>query len=198
MASANSLLMIFYRNPVLGTVKTRLAATIGNVRALRIFTALATHTRDVTHTLDVTKVVFYSDEIDQGDLWPEDTYQKKIQHGADLGQRMENAFQWGFETGYHRICIVGTDCLELSGTIITSAFDSLVHADTVVGPAQDGGYYLLGMRSLHRKLFHDKQWSTPTVCDDTLDNLDSMGLSYIKLPVLRDVDTEGDLPEPWR
>lgn len=194
---ARSLLMIFYRNPVKGKVKTRLAATVGADKALTIFRMLASHTRLISEDLPMDKIVFYSDQIETNDLWPEDVFQKALQKGSDLGERMEHAFNEGFGEGYHRICIIGTDCYELTGEIIDAAFRSLESADAVIGPAQDGGYYLLGMNRPLNNVFHNKRWSTETVFRDTIQDFESLGLQYRRLVLLRDVDTEGDLPEEF-
>lgn len=187
--------MIFYRNPVKGKVKTRLAATVGAERALQIFRMLASHTRQISADLSMDKVVFYSDHIETNDLWPEGVFQKALQQGSDLGARMEHAFRDGFTKGYNHICIVGTDCYELTGEIIDEAFRALKSADAVIGPAQDGGYYLLGMNKLLNTVFHNKKWSTQTVFSDTVEDFDSIGLRYQRLILLRDIDTEDDLPE---
>jgi len=102
-STTNPLIIILYRNPVLGSVKTRLAATVGDTRALEIFNTLATYTRDVVQTVPVSKVVFYSDAIEREDLWRDSVFQKETQRGTDLGERMRNAFQWGFEEGYGNV-----------------------------------------------------------------------------------------------
>ena len=192
------LLIIFYRNPKIGKVKTRLAATVGNEKALDIFRKLSMHTKEVTEKLTFDKIVFYSDSIDLMDMWPNATYLKALQQGEDLGTKMKNAFVAGFETGYTSICIIGTDCYELSEGVIRQAFDELNSTDTVIGPARDGGYYLLGMKQPHTGIFKNKQWSTETVFQDTIDDLESLGLNYVKLKELGDVDTENDLPDELR
>ena len=192
------LLMIFYRNQKIGAVKTRLAATIGDRKALMIYGELCEHTRAITETLPVTKLVFYSNEVKTGDVWPDNAYQKALQRGLDLGERMQNAFATGFASGYHAICIIGTDCYELTASVIVDAFDALRSTDAVVGPAEDGGYYLLGMRKLHPELFVKKNWSTSSVLKDTVANFESAGLTYSTLPLLRDVDVEDDLPGELR
>ena len=193
-----SLLIIFYKNPEPGKVKTRLAATVGNNKALNVFRKLALHTKGITATLGIDKIVFYSDAIDLIDVWPNATYLKALQQGEDLGQRMKNAFIAGFETGYTSICIIGTDCFELTEEIIRQAFESLQSSDAVIGPARDGGYYLLGMNEAHSGIFENKEWSTDTVLRDTLADFINLGLTYVKMPELRDVDTEDDLPEQMR
>lgn len=188
------LLIIFYRNPQPGRVKTRLAATIGDEDALHVYLELCHHARRITERLDVPKIVFYTENVLSNDIWPDDIYQKRLQSGADLGARMHNAFEWGFNNGYDSICIIGTDCYELTVEIVGDAFSALRSCDVVIGPAVDGGYYLLGMRRLQSNLFEGKQWSTDSVFADTVSDLVAEGLSYVKLPVLRDVDVEADVP----
>jgi rSAM/selenodomain-associated transferase 1 len=197
-APGKSLLIIFYRNPKLGKVKTRLAASVGNQRALDIYRKLAMHTRSVTENLPLDKIVFYSDSIDLMDMWPNATFLKAFQEGNDLGERMKNAFVAGFETGYTSICIIGTDCFQLTPAIITEAFDALKSTDAVLGPASDGGYYLLGMNKPYIKLFQNKNWSSESVLADTICDLESMNLSHATLQELADVDTEDDLPDEFR
>lgn len=190
----NSLLIIFAKNPVLGKVKTRLAKTIGDEEALKIYNLLLRHTQALCDQLDLTKYVFYTDYIPENDIWSNgDAYKKHIQEGDELGSRMYNAFRKGFAEGYKSIAIIGTDCPELRAAHIELAFDHLKTSDTVIGPAKDGGYYLLGMNALHKELFFNKSWSTSSVFDDTVDDLKNLKISYELLPTLSDVDTEEDL-----
>lgn len=189
------LLIIFFRNPIPGKVKTRLAATVGNQRALEIYHALSQHTSTITQYLPVARMVYYTDAIEQGDVWPDNLFKKSLQQGKDLGERMENAFNRGFDSGYAPICIIGTDCWELTGQTILEAFHALQTFDAVVGPARDGGYYLLGMNAPAKEVFRNKRWSTDTVLQETLLDFESLRLKYVKLPELSDVDTESDLPE---
>lgn len=192
-----SLLIILYRNPEMGKVKTRLAATLGKEKALEIFKKLALHTKMITQGVPVDKIVFYSHSIDLMDIWSNAIYLKALQKGDDLGERMRDAFASGFESGYHSICIIGTDCFELQTHAIQRAFEALKSVDAVIGPARDGGYYLLGMQRFYPAFFRNKQWSTETVFHDTVRDFESLGLNYMKLETLRDVDTEADLPEEW-
>jgi hypothetical protein len=193
-----SLLIIFYRNPRLGAVKTRLASAVGNEEALKVFMRLAQHTRKVTEHLTIDKVVFYSESVDLMDLWPNSIYLKTLQEGDDLGERMANAFAAGFNSGYQNICIIGTDCFELTASMIERAYAELETSDAVIGPALDGGYYLLGLRKMHSQVFKNKAWSTETVLRDTLRDFESLGLTYVKLNTLRDVDKQEDLPDEWK
>lgn len=192
------LLIIFYRNPRIGKVKTRLAATVGEEKALRIFEKLSLHIKDISHGLKTDKVVYYSDAVANVDIWPGGTYLKALQHGDDLGERMKNAFSEGFESGYSSVCLIGTDCYELTGAVIEKAFQELRSADAVIGPAKDGGYYLIGLNRLDAEIFENKKWSTETVFKDTVDTFRALGLRHVNLPVLRDVDTEEDLPNELR
>jgi rSAM/selenodomain-associated transferase 1 len=195
--TGKSLLIIFYRNPKVGRVKTRLAATVGNQRALEVYGKLSMHTRSITENLQMDKIVFYSDAIDLMDIWPNATFLKALQEGNDLGEKMKNAFRRGFETGYSSICIIGTDCPELSTEVIEEGFDELNSVDAVVGPARDGGYYLLGMNKIHVDIFDHKNWGTDTVLQATIDDFEALNLLYVKLEPLHDIDTEDDLPEGY-
>jgi rSAM/selenodomain-associated transferase 1 len=189
---SNDTLLIFVRNPVYGKVKTRLAATIGNDKALQIYQQLVEHTAAVTQHINATRVVYYSDFISEGDAWNE-TYLKTVQHGEGLGERMSNAFKDTLEYGAKKTVLIGTDCYELNAEIIANGFTELSNYDIVIGPALDGGYYLLGMKTHHPQLFNDITWSTDTVLKETLARCAELGLRYFMLPVLSDIDDENDL-----
>jgi len=186
-------LLIFAKNPEAGKVKTRLAASMGNEVALAIYNQLLLHTVSVTRYLPFDKFVFYSSYIDEHDIWDSKHYYKKAQQGNDLGERMKSAFASIFYNGYDNAVIIGTDCPDLNAEIIESAFTSLQTYDVVIGPAEDGGYYLLGMKEMHGKLFEDIEWSTSKVLHCTLDKCAASQLSYYLLPVLNDIDEEKDL-----
>ncbi|MEK6782005.1 MAG: TIGR04282 family arsenosugar biosynthesis glycosyltransferase [Bacteroidota bacterium] len=188
-----SLLIIFYRNPELGKVKTRLAKAIGDEMALAIYLKLSSYTHHITEDLSVNKVVCYSQFADTEDHWPNRSYQKKVQQGNDLGERMHNAFAQAFAEGYRSVCIIGTDCLELTSSIIKDAFKKLITYDVVIGPAADGGYYLLGMNKHYPEVFKNKSWSTATVSRDTILDFINLKLRFSELQTLSDIDDEKDL-----
>lgn len=190
------LLIILVKNPVLGKAKTRLAATVGDQRALAIYKLLLEKTRVETIDLAIDKVVYYSDHVDTADLWGNDHYQKEVQVTGDLGTKMTSAFQKAFEAGYERVCIIGSDCYEMTQAHLEDAFTTLKVKDAVIGPAVDGGYYTLGMSRFISELFEHKVWSTDTVASDTIKDFENFGLNYSVLPTLNDVDTEDDLG-PW-
>ncbi|QCR23132.1 TIGR04282 family arsenosugar biosynthesis glycosyltransferase [Pontibacter sp. SGAir0037] len=188
------LLMLFVRNPELGKVKTRLAASIGEKQALDVYIRLLQHTRNITRNLAVDKLVYYAERVEEEDLWEKDIYQKQVQPDGDLGEKMQGAFAAAFKEGYTSVMIIGSDCLQLSQAVIEEAFNQLQTHDVVIGPAEDGGYYLLGMNKLYPYLFQDKRWSTEYVFPDTLQDVHQHNLSCFLLPTLSDIDHAEDLP----
>jgi rSAM/selenodomain-associated transferase 1 len=184
-------LLIFTRNPELGKVKTRLAKTIGNEKALTVYKDLLLHTRNETQAIDCDKFVFYDSEIEENDIWSGTSYQKKLQSNGDLGQRMHEAFKTLFEMGYSNCIIVGSDLFDLKAIIIETAFKELLNYEVVIGPAEDGGYYLLGMNSLHPKIFKNKVWGTASVRKDTLDDLISKKVKLLE--IMNDIDIYEDI-----
>ena len=191
-------IILFTKNPELGKVKTRLAKTIGNEKALEIYIKLLNHTKNIVQQLDVDKFVYYSEAVAVDDDWDNSIYNKKLQDGEDLGIRMQNAFEEIFRLNYKSVCIIGSDCYELNSEIINDAFTQLQILDTVIGPTFDGGYYLLGMKKLHSELFQNKNWSTESVYSDTIADLKKISLTYSNLVKLSDIDEEKDLPKHWK
>jgi uncharacterized protein len=198
MKKDKQLLIIFYRNPELGKVKSRLAETIGEERALAIYLLMAAHARKISLSIPVDKIVYYSEFIDSEDNWSNLIFQKRLQHGSHLGEKMKHAFEESFNSDYESVCIIGTDCMELTEDILMKAFETLKHNDAVIGPAVDGGYYLLGMNQFIPDLFNNKKWSTSSVCGDTIQDLKRLHCSYQLLPALHDIDKESDLPQQLR
>ncbi|MAZ27442.1 MAG: glycosyltransferase [Cytophagaceae bacterium] len=191
--SSDKLLIIFTRNPELGKCKTRLAATVGDEAALEIYTFLLKHTAAITNALHADKQVHYSEKIRAHDLWDETIYEKKLQQGDDLGERMHNAASSGFKNGFRRIIIIGSDMYDLDTRDIEQAFDKLQKHDFVLGPAQDGGYYLFGMKTLNSQVFKNKNWGTETVLEDTLKDL--QGENVALLDTRNDVDYYEDIKD---
>lgn len=188
-----SLLIIFTKNTIIGKVKTRLAKSIGEEKALSVYKKLLSKTKDSVVNLAVEKRVCYSEKLELNDLWENDTFQKSIQKGDDLGKRMYNAINSASLDGYEKICLIGTDIFDLTGQVIEHAFDSLESYDIVLGPSIDGGYYLIGMKSPVKKVFENKKWSTNTVLEDTIADVNKLDLTYALLPELNDVDEINDI-----
>lgn len=189
----STLLIVFVKNLEKGKVKTRLAREIGNERAMEVYKTLLDHTHKVCDAVpEIRKVVFYSDHIDAEDQWQEG-FDKDIQSGSDLGKRMLNAFILGAHSGWQKIMIIGSDCIELSAAHLLQAESMLDSADVVYGPASDGGYYLMGMKKVHHQLFKNINWSTETVLKDSLKTCKDIGLKVELLETLNDVDEPADL-----
>jgi rSAM/selenodomain-associated transferase 1 len=185
------LLLVFTRNPELGKVKTRLAKKVGAETALKIYTFLLERTRDIAAKVASDKAVYYSVKIRENDIWDATIFQKHQQFGEDLGLRMLHAFKNGFKAGYEKVMIIGSDLYDLTAETIENAFIALENNEVVIGPAEDGGYYLLGMNSLEEKVFKNKDWGTETVRKDTLEDLKDK--KVFLLGELNDVDVFEDI-----
>lgn len=190
-SSSKKAIIIFTRNPELGQCKTRLAKTIGDTSALEVYKHLLEHTANVAKITNADKYVFYSETIQKNDFWDPSIFRKKLQNGRDLGAKMQNAFTDIFSLGYQKVIIIGSDLLDLKPTHINLAFDALNENEFVIGPAKDGGYYLLGMHAMQDIIFKDKTWGTPSVLKETLKNLTES--SYYLLEELNDIDTFEDM-----
>ena len=189
-----SAVIILIRNPVLGCVKTRLAADIGSLNALNVYKTLLSYTRNITNSIDSSRLLFYSDFIDFNDDWEDGIYKKYLQSGNDFGEKMLNAFKIALAQ-HESAVIIGSDCFELNSKIINLAFKKLKKFDIVIGPAKDGGYYLLGLKKVFPQLFQDKTWSTDSVLSETVNTVKDLDLTYDLLPLLGDIDTLQDLKE---
>lgn len=189
--NSKNLLLIFTRNPELGKVKTRLAKTVGDKTALDIYLFLLQKTKEVTKSITCDKTVYYSEKIIEDDLWNRSNYQKREQFGKDLGEKMKNAIDDGFKKKYTKIIVIGSDLFDLKPSLINDAFEKLDNNDVVIGPATDGGYYLIGLKKLHLKIFENKNWGTSTVREETLKNLEKVNVHL--LPMLNDIDVIEDI-----
>ncbi len=193
----DKLLIIFIRNSELGKVKTRLASSVGERNALKIYNFLQQKTRDISLEANADKVLYYSDKIEKNDIWDNSIFKKQVQIGNDLGYKMLNAFKNSFNLGYKKVVIIGCDLYDLTTEIIDDAFKHLRTYDIVLGPASDGGYYLLGMNCLHSKVFKNKNWGTSTVRAETLNDLQEKKVYLLEefndIDVLEDVSNNSEL-----
>jgi uncharacterized protein len=190
-------LIVFAREPVPGTVKTRLAASIGAPAASELYAAMLADVLERAVSLaDVRVLVFWAQE---GEILPRypDYPQLEMfrQSGTTLGERMANAFSTALASGIRNCCIIGSDSPDLPVENICQAFGILERdqADVVFGPAGDGGYYLLGMKRLWERLFEDIAWSTAQVLAGSCRRAAELNLRAILLPVWHDIDTIDDL-----
>ncbi|MFK8162989.1 MAG: TIGR04282 family arsenosugar biosynthesis glycosyltransferase [Lewinella sp.] len=182
-------LLLFIKNPIPGKTKTRLAADVGNEMALKMYHILCDWTREQAQGLSNTdRYLYYSNEITEPDAWPTVAFHKRLQHPGDLGERIAEGFQAAFAAGHRRVVIIGSDCPGIDTDFLRAAFAALENDDVVIGPALDGGYTLLGMRSFTPSLFTDVAWSTDEVLPTTLARATEAGKTVYQLPALSDVD----------
>lgn len=190
---SKELLIIFTKNPKLGKVKTRLAKTVGDEKALEIYKFLLDHTQQITQNLNCEKAVYYSDKINTEDIWDNNIYQKHLQYGKDLGERMQNSFSESFENGYGKVVIIGGDIYDLESNIIEETFKKLDINDVIIGPAKDGGYYLIAMKTTRIDIFKNKDWGTSSVREDTMKDLTKVKVHLLR--ELNDIDVIEDVNE---
>src|SRR5690606_1668533 len=184
--------IIFQKKPEKGKVKTRLAKTVGEEKAVAVYDYLLSHTHEQVLLLDIAVFVFFEKEI-QAEFIFNDNYFSSIQCKGDLGKRMEKAFEEVLGKGFRKAVIIGTDCPGLKAGLLQEALRVLDARDLVIGPANDGGYYLLGMNKPHPALFESIPWSTATVFSDTMEVAARLGLETGILQQLTDVDIYEDL-----
>lgn len=186
-------LLVFQKNLELGKVKTRLAASVGDQKAFEIYLQLVKHTKNIIEPIEAEKQIWYSSLVDDNDIWDLENYGKFVQFGKDLGARMANSFNNAFsDPDSNQVVIIGSDCAELTTKIINDAFEKLKFHDFVLGPAKDGGYYLLGMKTYQSLLFENIEWSTSNVLQSTLTRINDLNKKYYLLVELNDVDTIED------
>jgi len=186
-----SLLLIFARRPEYGKVKKRLATKLGKAKALAIHQRLLSHTLKVANKSGFSYKVYLSEEPQS-----KQAFSYELQSGANLGERMNNALQTELAQ-YTKVCLIGSDCLTLTGYDITDAFKQLDDADVVIGPAVDGGYYLIGMKKPHPELFSAIDWGTSSVLENTLKKCTNSVLITHQLSLLNDIDRPEDVPLNW-
>ena len=187
----DKLLVVFVKNVILGKAKTRLAASVGKYEAFKVYKRLVEITEIETNKIeDIDVHIYFSDKIIES-KWPDK--KKFVQQGRDLGERMKNAFENGFAEGYKKIVGIGSDLPNITAEIIEAGLSELEAPDAVFGPAEDGGYYLLGMKKVHPEIFDNKAWSTEGLLNQTLKELEDSGISYKKIQTLNDIDNIEDL-----
>jgi uncharacterized protein len=196
-ASMRRCVLFFVKYPEPGKVKTRLAATVGAERAAAIYRSLAEAVRRrLPRDVEVLVLCDPPERAAEIAHWLGQRPDQCVPQAAgDLGTRLEAAFAAGFARGIEALAVIGSDCVEITPAHFAEVWEALATHDAVLGPAVDGGYYLLALRAPQPALFRDIAWSTDGVCRQTLERAAVAGLRVHLLPTLRDVDTEEDL---WR
>jgi rSAM/selenodomain-associated transferase 1 len=192
-------LIIFTRYPEVGTTKTRMIPVMGAEKAASLQRKMTEHTIQTNTLLSdqfpVKIMIFYTG----GNLsliknWLGNQYDYVNQGSGDLGERLKSAFETVFEQGKGKVVIIGTDCPDITPIILKQGFDALNNHDLVLGPAKDGGYYLIGIKCLISELFQGISWGTETVFAETIKIGTQLGLKTAFLPELTDIDRPEDLP----
>lgn len=199
-ALVTDVLLVFVKEPRAGGVKSRLAAGIGAERAARVYKAIAEEEirRTAPRDGEFERLFLFSPPQSRARIeqWlPGETLLAQAE--GDLGERMARAFGEAFDRGARRVAVIGTDVPSLSREDVVEALCSLDDQDLVIGPATDGGYYLLAMKRPDPGVFQGVPWSTPQVLTATLDRAGRLGRSVRVLRTLGDVDTVEDLAADW-
>lgn len=186
-----SAVVVFSREPVAGRTKTRLASGIGAEEAAEVHGLLLEHTLAQVRRAGLVGFVSLASRPTtwrppEGTAW-------LLQRGADLGARLHDAFTRVLGLGFAKVLIIGSDCPELGAHHLVEALRALEDAPVVVGPASDGGYWLIGQRQAGWDLFSGVPWSSPATLDATRRRLRTLDLGWCELETLSDVDTADDL-----
>ena len=194
-------LIVYAKRPLPGYAKTRLGQGIGMEQAASVYARLL-----YGYLIDLLQANLESTVIELSVASPDDVsffaaaFPELVvcpQVDGDLGQRMAASICSAFEQGAGSVILTGSDIPSLNSHIVRKAFQELETSPIVLGPASDGGYYLIGMRNPNNSLFRGIEWSTDHVLDQTEAMVRAQGLTAVRLPPLRDMDTALEY-EHWR
>ena len=192
-----SVVLLFTKIPVRDRVKTRLAQDLDGDLVLRLYESMVLDTIDMLKQSGFQFRICISPPgaVEEARTWLGRDYSYMPQNGGDLGERMEQAFVRVFFEGYREAILIGSDIPGLSSGTVQEAFASLASHGAVIGPANDGGYYLIGFsrEAFYPEIFHSMPWSTPAVFRETLERFASASRPVFVLPEYIDADTREDL-----
>jgi rSAM/selenodomain-associated transferase 1 len=196
-------LLVFARYPQPGTAKTRLIPALGAQGAAAVHARLTESTLAVARALQrdrgaAVTVCYAGATPAQMQAWLGAQVAYEAQSAGDLGERLRVAFNRAFARGAQRAVAIGTDCPELGSGALAAAFERLRRQDVVLGPAADGGYYLIGLSGLAPELFAGIDWGTARVWQQTAATADRLGLARSQLAVRYDIDRPADLARSVR
>jgi rSAM/selenodomain-associated transferase 1 len=198
LPESEELIFLFLRYPEPGRAKTRLIPELGPEKAAEVYRKMAEQVADIVrefHRPGLEKIAYFDPPDKRAEIreWLGDDFHLVAQPEGDLGRRLEDVFVGGFRKGARRIIAIGTDCVEITEEILTEAFEALYQVDAAIGPALDGGYYLMGLNRPCHSVFRGIPWSTDRTLRETLARLRGCGLNVRLLPPLLDIDSPEDL-----
>lgn len=187
-------LLVFTRYPEAGSVKTRLIPALGERGAAEIHKKM---TEDTVKTASLfcgeVEVHFSGGNQKLMQDWLGNRLGYRKQKGSCLGEKLGNSFHEAFNEGLRKVVVIGSDCPELNVGHLDDAFSLLDKTDLVLGPALDGGYYLIGLRKYQPELFNNIDWGSRFVFQQTMKIAERLGLKTAKLEKLADIDLPEDL-----
>lgn len=189
-------LILFFKYPERGKVKTRLAAALGDDITYNLYICFLTDILKIVGNVDAEIILSSSTQFNsESELFQNTNFLSIPQNGVDLGRKMYNAFDETFRMGIEKCLLIGSDIPEITEYIISEAFLKLEEYPLTLGPSSDGGYYLIGLKpdSLYESIFEDVPWSTPGVLGTTIDKANLNNLPVHLLPELNDIDEIDDL-----
>lgn len=191
-------LIIFTRYPEAGKTKTRTIAVLGAEGAAELQRQMAEHTLIQAKKLQQASHIYIEVHFTGGDrqlmqAWLGEDIAYKKQAEGDLGERMKSAFELSFAEGMNKIIIIGVDCPDLNTAIMNQGFDLLDRHELIIGPAADGGYYLIGLTRPIPELFVGINWGTSEVLQQTITIAKNLEVNFACLSTLHDVDRPEDL-----
>ncbi|WP_449417752.1 TIGR04282 family arsenosugar biosynthesis glycosyltransferase [Phormidium nigroviride] len=191
-------LIVFTRYPEAGKTKTRLIPVLGKEGAAKLHQQLTEGTISQAKQLKNTHQLFVevyftggSQELMEAWLGNDIFYQNQVT--GDLGLKMAAAFEMSFNSGVEKVVLIGTDCPGLNADLMAKAFNELDGQDLVLGPALDGGYYLIGLRMFVPEIFMGINWGTAEVLAQSVAIAQKLNLAIAYLPPLADIDRPEDL-----
>lgn len=192
-------LIIFSRYPQPGKTKTRLIPALGIEGAANLQRQMTEFTLSKVKKIQESAAISFEIRFAGGDLqlmqnWLGTELNYQLQGEGDLGKRMENSFLNAFNKGAQQVVIIGIDCPDVNAEVLAQAFEKISNCDLLLGPAVDGGYYLIGLKRAITELFINIDWGTSKVLQQTVDIAQQLSLSVGYLPTLADVDRPEDLP----
>lgn len=192
-------ILFYVKFPKQGSVKTRLARDIGDKHAFELYKCFVLDILEMLATLSQIVCVCYTPGNSEYTfrMWLGEDYLYFPQQGNDLGQRMENSFRQAFRYGFEKAVLIGSDLPGLPSHFLVKAFEQLHSFDSVIGPSDDGGYYLLGFRrdTFFPEVLQGMTWSQPSVYEETLKRFERRGVNFFILPAWDDIDNLQELQQ---